>query len=201
MPSGTNGIRKHRLLIGEAKPAVRDYLLAVLGADGHEVVAMASGVDLLDTLAVSLHPEFGSGHFDLVISEVRLLGAEEARVFSEFKDRTRIPPFILTTAFRDKDLQVKVNQFGALAVLDKPLDVAELRQVVSTFLHHSAEDRDSLDIVGVPAFGPGALPLLPLLSGRARNLTPSPPAPTVSVVLASSVTRAASAARPHVTRP
>jgi CheY-like chemotaxis protein len=68
-PSKPNGVRKHRLLIGEANPALREYLLAVLRSDGHEVVAMASGLDLLDTLAVSLHPEFGSGHFDLVISE------------------------------------------------------------------------------------------------------------------------------------
>jgi hypothetical protein len=49
-------------------------------SDGHEVVAMASGLDLLDTMAVSLHPEFGSGHFDLVISEARMLDAEEAKV-------------------------------------------------------------------------------------------------------------------------
>ena len=68
-PSKPNGVRKHRLLIGEANPALREYLLAVLRSDGHEVVAMASGLDLLDTLAVSIHPEFGSGHFDLVISE------------------------------------------------------------------------------------------------------------------------------------
>jgi hypothetical protein len=38
-----------------------------------------------------------------------------------------------------------------------------------------------------------------LLSGHARNSTPATPAPRVSVVLASSVARAASAARPHVT--
>jgi len=58
-PSKSNGVGKHRLLIGEANPSLREYLLAVLRSDGHEVVAMASGLDLLDTLAVSLHPEFG----------------------------------------------------------------------------------------------------------------------------------------------
>ena len=153
-PSKVNSARKHRILIGEANAALRDYLLAVLGADGHEVVAMASGVDLMDTLAVSLHPEFGSGHFDLVISEARMLGAGEARVLRGFGDRAKIPPFVLTTVFRDKELQVKARQFGALTVLDKPLDVDELRQIVNTFMHHPMEDRDSFGSVCLPAFVP-----------------------------------------------
>jgi CheY-like chemotaxis protein len=153
-PSKANGVRKHRLLIGEANPALRGHLLAVLGADGHEVVAMASGVDLMDTLAVSLHPEFASGHFDLVISEARMLGAEEARVLRGFGDGAKIPPFVLTTAFRDKELQVKAKQFGALAVLDKPLDIDELRQIVNTSLHDLTEDRDSFGSVYLPVFVP-----------------------------------------------
>jgi DNA-binding NtrC family response regulator len=116
-------------------------MLAMLGADGHEVVAMGSGIDLLDTLAVSLHPEFGSGYFDLVIAEARMLGAENARVFSGFRNRTKIPPFVFTTVHGDQELQAKTKQFGALAVLDKPLDMDELRQIVNRFLHHLTEDR------------------------------------------------------------
>jgi len=42
-PLKVNGVRKQRLLIGESNPSVRDYLVAVLGAEGHEVVAMTSG--------------------------------------------------------------------------------------------------------------------------------------------------------------
>jgi DNA-binding NtrC family response regulator len=143
-PSNASVPRKHRLLIGEANPALRDYLLAVLGADGHEVVAMASGTDLMDTLAVSLHPEFGSGRFDLVISDARMLGAEEARVVRKFEDHAEVPPFVFTTVFRDKDLQAKAKSFGALAVLEKPLDIDDLRKIVNSSLHHLTEDRGQL---------------------------------------------------------
>jgi len=139
-PVKAKGGRQHRLLIGEANPALRDYLLAILAADGHEVVAMGSGIDLLDTLAVSLHPEFGSGYFDLVIAEARMLGADEARVFSGFRNRTKIPPFVFTTVHRDHELQAKAKQFGALAVLDKPFDVGELRQIVNRSLHYLTKD-------------------------------------------------------------
>jgi len=49
--------------------------------------------------------------------------------------------------FRDKDLQTRAKQFGALAVLDKPIDIDDLRNTVNGFLHHLAEDRDSLSQV------------------------------------------------------
>jgi CheY-like chemotaxis protein len=130
--------RNHRLLIGETNPAVRDYMLAVLRADGHEVVAMASGIDLLDTLAVSLHPEFGSGRFDLVIAEARMLGTEEARMLANFGDRTNVPPFVFTTVSRDQELQAKANRFGALAVLEKPIDIDDLRETVDRSLRQLA---------------------------------------------------------------
>jgi DNA-binding NtrC family response regulator len=143
-PWKANGFRNHRLLLGENNPALRDYLLAVLRADGHEVVAMSNGIDLLDTLAVSLHPEYGSGQFDLVISEARMLGGAEARVFSELENRAKAPPFVLITAFRDKELHVKAEQFGALAVLDNPLDIDNLRQIVNSFLHQLTGVRGSM---------------------------------------------------------
>jgi DNA-binding NtrC family response regulator len=81
-----------------------------------------------------------------------MLGAEEAAVLSQFGARTMIPPFVFTTGFRDRDLQVKAKQFGALAVLDKPIDIDELRQIVNTYLHPLTEDRDRFGIVCVPAF-------------------------------------------------
>jgi len=136
-PLNLNGVRVRRLLVGEANPTVRNHMLAVLRADGHEVVAIASGIDLLDTLAVSLHPELGSGRFDLVISDARMVGDREASVLRRFEKRAEVPPFVFTSVFRDKDLQAKANQFGALAVLDKPLDLNELRETVNRSLQPS----------------------------------------------------------------
>jgi DNA-binding NtrC family response regulator len=149
-PSKANGVGQSRLLIGESNPTLREYLLAILRADGHEVVAMGSGIDLMDTLAVSLHPEFGSGYFDLVIAEARMLGAEEARLFSGFRNRTKIPPFAFTTVYGDQALQAKARQFGALAVLEKPLEMDDLRQVVNRSLRHLTVDLASLPHVPQP---------------------------------------------------
>jgi DNA-binding NtrC family response regulator len=142
-PSEASGARKRRLLIGETNPALRDYLLAVFRADGHEVVAMASGIDLLDTLAVSLHPGSGSGCFAIAITDARMLSKVEARVFSELGNRAKAPPFVFTVSFRDKELQAKAIQFGAIAVLDKPLDIDNLREIVNSSLHQQTGERCS----------------------------------------------------------
>jgi len=119
---------------------------------------MGSGIDLLDTLAVSLHPEFGSGRFDLVIADARMLGAENAKMFCKLGNRAKLPPFVFTTVYGDKDLDAKTKQFGALAVLEKPLDMNDLRQVVNRSLHYLTEnstwDKDASALASGP-FGFG----------------------------------------------
>jgi two-component system response regulator (stage 0 sporulation protein F) len=129
--------RRHRLLVAEDNRAFRELLVAVLRADGHEVVAVANGVDLLDTLAVSSDPQLGSGKFDLVISDVRMPGSTGLQVFSQMAGASQIPPFILITAFGGEDLHAVAKDLGVLAVFDKPFDVDDLRGFVSEFLDTS----------------------------------------------------------------
>jgi DNA-binding response OmpR family regulator len=121
-------------------------LLAVLRADGHQVIASASGNDLLKTLAVSLHPEFGSEGFDLVISDGRLLGAIELPTFRRLQRWARIPPLVFITAFENDELDVKARQFGAVAVVDVPRDIDKLREMVNGLLRHPTEEHG-----GIPA--------------------------------------------------
>jgi DNA-binding NtrC family response regulator len=134
--SKSNDSHKQRLLVGEKNPAIRDFLLSVFTAEGYEVVGVANGIDLLDALAVSLHPELGSGEFDLVISESRMLGALELQAFSKLGDTAKVPPFVCIASFGDKEPQVKARPFEAVAVLEQPLDMVNLRDLVNNFLHH-----------------------------------------------------------------
>ena len=149
-PSNANASHKHRLLVGEGNPTLRGSLLAVLRADGHAVVVAASGNELLKTLAVSLHPEFGSEGFDLVISDGRLLGATQLPTFSRLQGWARIPPLVFITAFEDDDLDVKARQFGAVAVVDVPRDIDKLREMVNGLLRHPTREHGS-----IPASIPG----------------------------------------------
>jgi CheY-like chemotaxis protein len=126
--------RRHRLLVAEDDQAFRKMLVAVFRAEGHEVVEVTNGLDLMDAVEVSLDPELGSGKFDLVISDVRMPGTTGLHAFTQVGCGPNIPPVIFITAFGDAELHEEAHHMGALAVLDKPLDFDELRDFVNNFL-------------------------------------------------------------------
>jgi DNA-binding response OmpR family regulator len=144
-PSNTNASRKLRLLVGEKNPALRGFLASVFTAESYDVVSVATGIDLLDTIAVSLHPEFGSGAFALVISDTSLLREAVLQSFNRLADWTGLPPFIFIASFGDRALRTKLEPFETVAVLEQPLDIADLRDRVNSFLHH--RDERSLQLV------------------------------------------------------
>jgi DNA-binding response OmpR family regulator len=143
-PSNTNASRKLRLLVGEKNPALRGFLASVFTAESYDVVSVATGIDLRDAIAVSLHPEFGSGAFALVISDTSLLRETELQPFNRLADWTGLPPFIFIASFGDKASRAKLETFETVAVLEQPLDIASLRDRVNNFLRHPPRDDRSL---------------------------------------------------------
>jgi CheY-like chemotaxis protein len=121
-------------LVAEDDPALRAMIVALFRADNHEVVAVGNGLDLLDTIEVSLAPALGTKRFDLVISDVRMPEMTGLRVFDRLGYGPTVPPVVFITAFGDEELHQEAMQAGALAVLDKPLDLDELRAFVNDFL-------------------------------------------------------------------
>lgn len=139
-PSNTNASRKQRLLVGERSPTLRGLLTSVLTAEGYDVAEAASGVDLLDAVTVSLHPEFGSGEFALVISEPALLCEAELQAFNRLADWTSLPPFMfLATGLGDRTLPAQPHPFEAVAVIERPVDLAKLRDRVNGFLRRQLQ--------------------------------------------------------------
>ena len=73
---------------------------------------------------------------DLVICETRMLGAPELQAFSRLGGWARFPPFVFIAAFGEEELHVQARPFDAVAVLEKPLDISNCRDLVNSFLHH-----------------------------------------------------------------
>jgi DNA-binding response OmpR family regulator len=143
-PSNTNAPRRQRLLVGQKNPTLRDFVASVLSVEGHEVVGVSTGIDLVDAVSVSLHPEFGSGAFALVIAETSLLHEAELQAFNRLADWARLPPFIFIASFGDKAVRAKVEPFETVAVFEQPLDIVNLRHRVNTFLRRPPRDDRSL---------------------------------------------------------
>jgi len=125
---------RYRLLVAEDDKAMREMLVALLRADGYEVMAVSNGLELLHALEVSLDPESGKGVFDLVVSDVRMPGTSGPGAFLGIRYGRRAPPVLFMTAFGDDDLGEEAIHIDVLAVLDKPFDFDELRAFVRSYL-------------------------------------------------------------------
>ena len=127
-------LKRTRVLVAEDDLEMRRVLIAVLRADGYEVLEAKSGVELLCCLAASAL--FG-GAFDppdLVISDVSMPGWTGIDFLAGLRRARRRLPVVLITAFGDEELHATALELGALAVLDKPVGLSELLDVVRSLV-------------------------------------------------------------------
>lgn len=131
-----------RVLVAEDNAALRDYLVAVLRAEGYEVTEARTADDLMDTLAISLIPDLGSGAFDLVIAEDRLVARGEAILCSE----AEIPPFVLIGEGVGRTPAGNRLVGKAVARFPKPLDIEGLRTTVRSFSQPASDARQPREV-------------------------------------------------------
>ncbi len=116
-----------RILLIDDNLLTRTCLSDSLVAAGHEVIEAQDGrIDL-----GALPP------LDLVVSDVFMPEADGFEVLGALRRRTPRVPCVLVTGqprFYGMDVAEVATSLGALAVLSKPLEPAQLRQVVQRIL-------------------------------------------------------------------
>jgi CheY-like chemotaxis protein len=123
-----------RILLAEDDSSFRYLLASVLRGDGYQVIAVSSGIDLLDVLGDSLSEDSSMAAFDIVLSDVRMPGWTGLGALATVGRHPGMPPFILFTAFGDDETHRRARELGAVALLDKPFDIDELRRLVARAL-------------------------------------------------------------------
>jgi len=122
-----------RILLAEADADFREFLASTLREDGHDVIEVSDGADLL-ALAMSwirdAEPPLGR----VIISEEALPGFSGVEVLSSFRAVDRCTPFILVVGLGDSHTRNKARLLGATVVFEKPFDVDALRAVVLKLL-------------------------------------------------------------------
>jgi CheY-like chemotaxis protein len=122
--------RPLRVILAEDDTEVRLLLAHALRKDGHVVLEVASGGELIDLLCVlALDPAEG-GMPDVVVSDIRMPGKSGLDVLDALRGVWRHTPFVLTTGFGDPATHTRARAMGAFAVFDKPFDIDDLRTVV-----------------------------------------------------------------------
>ncbi|HMF43288.1 MAG TPA: response regulator [Polyangia bacterium] len=115
-----------RILIADADAEMRRLIALVLRGDGHEVVQVTDGSELLEAIA-SLVID-GARPFDLIMSAQAIPGLPGVSVLAGLRSRGRRTPFVLMTG--NPVVQAQATRLGAV-VLDRPFDAEAIRRAVS----------------------------------------------------------------------
>lgn len=127
-----------RILVAEDNGEMRRLLALVLQRDGHEVVTVKDGGELLDVLAETwMHPE--QPPFDLILAEQTLPDLPGLLALAGLRSHDRTTSFILIT--RDTAVATRAQHLGAV-VLDHPFNVGAIRAAVRRSLEETAGGDD-----------------------------------------------------------
>ncbi|WP_437731955.1 response regulator [Sorangium sp. So ce1335] len=122
-----------RVLLAEDDRELRQLLATALRRDGYEVLEARDGNQLLELMAESLVSSSGARP-DIVVSDVRMPGKSGLELLAGLRRDDWSTPVVLITAFGDPETHAEAYRLGADAVLDKPLDIDDLRVVVQALV-------------------------------------------------------------------
>jgi len=116
-----------RILVLDDKPSMLQLLERVLG-EGHEVVTAPDGAKGLALIA--------AGGFDVVLSDIRMPGADGMEVLRETGRLSPGTEVILMTAFATVQTAIEAMKLGAFDYLEKPFDPEEALVRVERAVEH-----------------------------------------------------------------
>lgn len=111
-----------KILIVDDEPLMRLSMLDALEGVGCEVMAAATGTEGLAVLATR--------QFDIVITDLRLPGADGLTILKACKERSSTTEVILITAHGSVDTAVGAIKLGAYDYITKPFQMDELLLIV-----------------------------------------------------------------------
>lgn len=122
-----NSEKTKRVLIAEDNDAMRALLTTVMQRSGYHVDQAHTGEELIEKLcAVGDADELP----DAIVSDLVMPGMDGMDALSVIRLIAPSVPFVLITAFGDRQTHQRASELGACAVLDKPFDLVQLREVV-----------------------------------------------------------------------
>jgi CheY-like chemotaxis protein len=130
----TNGLaskarRSGRVLVAEDDREMRRIVVETLRRDGHDVHDVEDGAALLIELANN--SRFHYHAVDVVVADVRMPLCSGLQALETIRTVRSQLPFVLLTAFPDRDLRAQAERLGAV-LLDKPISMQQLRNTVGS---------------------------------------------------------------------
>src|SRR5689334_8121086 len=127
-----------RILLVDDEPLMRLSMVDALETIGHDVVAAASGTEGIN--AIRQRP------FDLVITDLRLPGADGLTVLTATKEQVPHTEVIMITAHGSVETAVGAMKLGAFDYITKPFQMDELLLIVERVGRVVALRRENQDL-------------------------------------------------------
>lgn len=132
-PQKPDGIRGS-IVIAEDDAEMRRLLVGAFRRHGYGVIEMRDGVQLAEFLADLVLGEPWAVSPDAIVSDIRMPGFSGLDVLHELSLARWAPPVILITAFGDAAVRDEAKRLGAAALVEKPLDLDDLRETVESLI-------------------------------------------------------------------
>ncbi len=127
------GSDKKRILIIEDDDEMRSLLKDFVLAEGYEADSVEKGTYAFKKLMI--------GSFDLIITDIRLLGFSGLDILPGLKKIQPETPVVVITAFGDGEATSKAHERGANTFLEKPIQLKTLRELIHEMV--SSKERRS----------------------------------------------------------
>ncbi len=120
-----------KILVADDEQNLRRVLVAMLRRDGHEVMQAASGLEAMDKL----------GDVDVVITDLRMPGADGMEVLRTASEQHPHLPVIMITAYGSVGQAVEAIKAGAFDYIEKPFEQEAIRTIVEKAIGQAAANR------------------------------------------------------------
>ncbi len=124
----------HRILVAEDNPGMLRLLSRALRRDGYEVVLARDGLELMHWVNLIAGWTDPVPLFDLIITDLRMPEYSGQDCLDQLHFVGKATPVIMITAFGDEQVHRAALSKGAKAVVDKPLQLDDLCDLVGRTL-------------------------------------------------------------------
>ncbi|HEY2510464.1 MAG TPA: response regulator [Polyangiaceae bacterium] len=122
-----------RVVVAEDDADMRAMVADALRRDGHQVIELTNGGELLVRIAHQYRRLEPAARVDLYVSDVRMPVVSGLEILRGLRDAHCTTPVILMTAFGDAQTRKEAESLGAV-LMDKPLRLDDLRKEVRRLL-------------------------------------------------------------------
>ena len=125
---------KRIVVIAEDDDELRELLLTALGADDRQLIEIEDGAELLDYLDFLVARGVQSYLPDLILTDVRMPGADGLKVVGLARERGVSCPVVILTGFPDDGLLEAAAAISGTWVLGKPQPLEAIKAVAAAAL-------------------------------------------------------------------